>query len=84
MDMIPSDPRLYYQLVNRLYRMLSPDGGTIYTQIPLAEWPVVQTIERWIDFVSQTQGIDSNYDKLHSALTLTRHPDSPDNLPKLQ
>jgi len=83
---IPSEPKLLYIYLQRLWDRLSPQDGLLLTQIPKEGLTVT---EDWAHHVA-TLGLDAQFhaDKvrdiqLNPVLKLMRHPNDPEQLPQL-
>lgn len=81
---IPNRPEVYFSLLNRAWKLLNPNEGTLVFDIPIFESgaPVDNNgIEKWLNILKQN-GIESKYSE-YSALKLVRRQNSPEKLPSL-
>ena len=79
---IPNHPEVYFSLLNKAWKLLNPNEGTLVFDIPIFESgePVGNDgIEEWLKTLKQN-GIEFKYSE-YSALKLVRHQNSPERLP---
>lgn len=79
---IPNRPEVYFSLLNRAWKLLNPNEGTLVFDIPIfeSEAPIGNDeIEKWLKNLKQN-GIEFKYSE-YSALKLVRHQNSPERLP---
>ncbi len=81
-----NNPNIHFRLLQRCWRLLSREGGILFTQIS-EEVFSVQTVQKWIQLLD-SQGIKTNvsYEEVSGdvpSLFIERGVDSPEKLPSL-